>query len=211
MGEHAMAQLDKAYDAATPEAAKAKYNAWADGYETELMSGGYRLPWIMAAAVAAHVPRDAAPLLDAGCGGGMQAEPLHLLGYRGFTGLDLSPGMLEVARAKGLYDNLIEAALGGPLPFADGQFAATMTAGTITPGHAPPDAFDELIRVTRGGGHLIYSMRHDCGQDPAYLDAIARYEADGAWREIYRTPHFHTIPVGAPEVMNAVHICEVLT
>ncbi len=205
-----MTRLGQAYDAATPEAAKEKYNAWADSYETELMAGGYRLPWIMAAAVAAHVPRDAKPLLDAGCGGGLQVEPLHLLGYRGFTGLDLSPGMLDVARGKGLYDELIEAALGGPLPFAEGRFAATMTAGTITPGHAPPEAFDELVRVTRRGGILIYSMRHDAGQEPAYLDAIARYEAEGAWREIYRTPVFHTIPVGAPEVMNAVHVCEVL-
>lgn len=205
-----MAELDKAYDAATPQAAQAKYNAWADTYETELMAGGYRLPWIMAASVARFVPQQATPILDAGCGGGLQMEPLHLLGYRGATGLDLSPGMLEVARAKGIYDTLVEAALGTDLPFETGQFAATMTAGTITPGHAPPEAFDELIRVTRPGGFLIYSMRHDAGQDAAYLDAIARYEAEGAWRELYRTPVFHTIPVGAPEVKNAVHVCEVL-
>jgi predicted TPR repeat methyltransferase len=205
-----MAELDKAYDAASPQAAQAKYNAWADTYETELMAGGYRLPWIMAAAVARFVPCDATPILDAGCGGGLQMEPLHLLGYRGVTGLDLSPGMLDVARAKGIYDSLVEAALGGPLPFETAHFAATITAGTITPGHAPPEAFDELIRVTRPGGWLIFSMRHDPGQEASYLDAIRRYEADGAWREVYRTPVFHTIPVGAPEVRNAVHVCEVL-
>ncbi len=205
-----MTELSRAYDAQTPDATRAKYNAWADTYETELLAGGYRLPWIMATAVAAHLPRDAGPILDAGCGGGLQVEPLHLLGYRGFTGLDLSPGMLDVARGKGLYDHLIEAALGDPLPFETGQFAATMTAGTITPGHAPPEAFDELIRVTRTGGLLVYSMRHDAGQEAAYLDAIAGYAARGAWREIYRTPVFHTIPVGAPDVMNAVHVCEIL-
>jgi predicted TPR repeat methyltransferase len=205
-----MSALDRAYDATTPDAAKTKYDTWADSYETELMSGGYRLPWIMAAVVAAHVPREASPILDAGCGGGLQVEPLHLLGYRGVTGVDLSPRMLDVARAKGIYDDLLEAALGGPLPFETGQFAATLTAGTITPGHAPPEAFDELVRVTRKGGLLCYSMRHDEGQDRAYLDAIARYEAEGAWREIFRTPVFHTIPVGAPEVRNAVHVCEVL-
>ncbi|MEJ6388043.1 class I SAM-dependent DNA methyltransferase [Gymnodinialimonas ulvae] len=205
-----MAELDKAYDATTPEAAQAKYNAWADRYETELMAGGYRLPWIMAAAVARFVPVDAMPILDAGCGGGLQMEPLHALGYRGVTGLDLSPGMLEVARAKGIYDTLVEDALGGDLPFETGQFAATISAGTITPGHAPPEAFDDLIRVTRKGGWLIYSMRHDAGQEAAYLEATRRYEAAGAWREVYRTPVFQTIPVGAPEVRNAVHVCEVL-
>ena len=205
-----MGELDRAYDAMTPDAARAKYDAWADTYEAELMAGGYRLPWHMAAAFAAHVPRDCGPILDAGCGGGLQMEPLHLLGYRGAVGLDLSPAMLEVAQAKGLYDRLIEGALGDALPFETDQFGACLTSGTITPGHAPPEAFDELIRVVRPGGWLVYSMRHDAGQEPAYLDAIAGYEANGAWREVFRTPVFRTIPVGAPEVQNAVHVCEVL-
>lgn len=205
-----MTDLDRAYDATTPEAARAKYDAWASTYEAELMAGGYRLPWIMAAAFAAHVPRDAGPFLDAGCGGGMQVEPLHLLGYRGFTGLDLSPAMLDVARGKALYDDLQIAALGEALPFTADHFGATLTSGTITPGHAPPHAFDELIRVTKPGGLLIFSMRHDAGQDPVYLHAIASYEANGAWREVFRTPTFLTIPTGAPNVQNAVHICEIL-
>ena len=205
-----MSELEHAYDASTPQAAREKYEAWANSYETELMSGGYRLPWIMAAAVARFVPVENTPILDAGCGGGLQAEPLTALGFSGLVGLDLSPSMLAVARAKGIYDDLVEAALGARLPFVDNTFAATMTSGTITPGHAPPEAFDELLRVTRPGGTLIYSLRHDAGQDPAYLDAIERYEADGAWREIYRTPVFYTIPQGAPDVQNAVHVCEVL-
>jgi len=205
-----MSNLERVYDATTPDAARAKYDAWADTYETEVMAGGYRLPWVVAAAFAAFVPRDIAPILDAGCGSGMQVEPLHLLGYRGFVGLDLSPEMLKIARSKGLYDELKIAALGETLPFDTNHFAATLTSGTITPGHAPPHAFDELVRVTRPGGHLIYSMRHDASQDPAYLDAIAAYEAKGAWREIFRTPTFVGIPNGAPDLNSVVHICEVL-
>ncbi|MBF9044189.1 methyltransferase domain-containing protein [Rhodobacterales bacterium HKCCE4037] len=205
-----MSALDKAYDATSPEAAKAKYNAWADSYEAELMAGGYRLPWIAAAAFAAHVPRGTTPILDAGCGGGLQAEPLHLLGYAGMTGLDLSPGMLEVARAKGIYETLVEGALGDDLPFESNHFAATMSVGVITPGHAPPNSFDELVRVTKPGGWLVFALRHDDGQDLAYLDAIARHEAEGSWREVFRSPLFLTIPVGAPEVKNRVHVCEIL-
>lgn len=205
-----MTSLETAYDADGPEAARAKYEAWAATYEAELLAGGYRLPWIMATAVAAHVAADAGPILDAGCGSGLQAEPLAHLGYNQITGIDLSPAMLALARSKGIYADLRTATLGNPLGLPSNHFAATMTSGTITPGHAPPHSFDELIRVTRPGGKLIFSMRHDPGQDPAYLAAIAEYAAQGAWREVFRTPTFHTIPKGAPDVMNAVHICQVL-
>lgn len=205
-----MSDLSRAYDAKTPEAARAKYDAWANTYEAELMAGGYRLPWVVAAAFAQHVPHDAGPFLDAGCGGGLQVEPLHLLGYRGFTGLDLSPAMLEVARGKGLYDDLQTAALGDPLPFEDNHFGAALTSGVITPGHAPPHAFDELLRVVRPGGWMVFSMRVDAGGDPAYADAVARHTDSGAWREVFRTPPFITIPTGAPELRSAVHICEIL-
>ena len=62
----------------------------------------------------------------------------------------------------------------------------------------------------RCAGPLIFSTRHDVGQEAAYLDAFSRYEVETAWRGIFRAPVCQTIPVGAPEVKNAEHSCEVL-
>jgi hypothetical protein len=57
--------------------------------------------------------------------------------------------MLEVARQKGIYSDLRQMALGGFLDFPDDSFSVVFSTGTITPKHAPPESFDDLIRVTK--------------------------------------------------------------
>lgn len=204
------ARLDAVYAADTPEKAEATYDAWASRYDADLMAMGYRLPWHFAAAVLRHVPFGTGPILDAGCGTGLQAEPLHLLGWRGFTGVDLSTEMLAVARSKGLYDDLRQARLGTALPFATDSFAASFCVGTMTPGHAPIETLDELIRVTRPGGFIAFSLRHDAGQDPHYLQYPQALIGAGDMRPVFESAEFVTMPLGEPSVRNRVHICEVL-
>jgi predicted TPR repeat methyltransferase len=202
-------KLDAVYSARSADEAERAYDAWASDYDADLMKMGYRLPWHFAATVIAHVPR-VAPILDAGCGTGLQIEPLHLLGWRGVIGIDLSAGMLDVASAKGIYDDLMQAKLGERLPFETDQFAASFSVGTITPGHAPIETLDEMIRVTRPGGHLVFTLRHDAGQDPHYLRYPAMLEERGLIRTRLLTPEFVTMPLGEPSVRNAIHVCEVL-
>lgn len=52
---------------------------------------------------------------DLGCGSGAAGPALRLLG-RHLTGIDLSPAMLEKARATGAYDEVLEADLSGWAP-----------------------------------------------------------------------------------------------
>lgn len=201
-------QLDAVYAARTVGEAETAYDAWASDYDADLMRMGYRLPWHFAATVLAHVPRGG-PILDAGCGTGLQMEPLHLMGWRRVTGVDLSDGMLAVARAKGLYDDLRKLDLSLPLPFDTDHFAACFCVGTLTPGHAPIEALDEMIRVTRPGGHLVFSLRHDAGQLPHYPGYVDELQAAGRMTETFRTATFATMPLGEPGVRNAVHVMEV--
>ena len=203
-------QLEAVYHADTPEMAEAAYDGWASDYDADLMAMGYRLPWHSAACVLKHVPFGSGPVLDAGCGTGLQVEPLHLLGWRGFTGIDLSTEMMEVARSKGLYDELRQVRLGEELPFDTDQFALSLSIGTITPGHAPIETLDELIRVTRTGGFIAYSLRHDEGQDPHYLSYPETLIAAGKMRSLFVSNDFATMPLGEPSIRNRVHICEVL-
>jgi predicted TPR repeat methyltransferase len=202
-------QLDAVYAADTPDTSRAAYDGWASRYDADLFAMGYRLPWHFAACVLHHLPFGAGPILDAGCGTGLQVEPLHLLGWRGFTGLDLSSGMLEAARAKGIYDDLRQVELGTELPFETDSFAACFCVGTMTPGHAPIETLDELIRVTRPGGHLAWSLRHDPGQEPHYLAYPQKLAAEGRLVPVFDSPAFVTMPLGEPEVQNRVHIARV--
>ncbi len=200
------------YHAATPEAQQAAYDNWAQSYERDLCAMGYRIPAMAAAVFTRHVASDAAtansPILDAGCGGGIQAEPLAALGYGPFTGIDLSEGMLAVARSKGIYADLRQMALGGRLDFPDSTFAAVLSCGTITPGHAPPESFDDLIRVTRPSGRLVFSLRDDATQDPAYPAALERLTQSGAWRPVFATAPFQSMPYGEPDVFHCIHVYE---
>lgn len=203
-------QLEAVYGADTPEKNQAAYDGWASRYDADLMSMGYRLPWHFAAAVLRHIPFATTPVLDAGCGTGLQVESLYLLGWRGFTGIDLSPEMMQVAREKGLYDSLQQVRLGDDLPFGTDHFAASFCVGTMTPGHAPIETLDELIRVTRPGGFIAYSLRHDDGQLPEYLAYPRTLVELGRMREVFTSDAFATMPLGEPSVFNRVHICEVL-
>jgi SAM-dependent methyltransferase len=186
------------------------YDAWAARYEPDLFGMGYRIPAVLAGVFARFVPADAAPILDAGCGGGVQAEALALLGYGPITGIDLSEGMLGVARAKGVYANLRRMMLGEPLDFPDDNFAAVLSTGTITPRHAPPHSLDELIRVARPGAPIVFSLRDDPAQEPDYPAAVARLEAEGRWRPLFSTPSFRSMPYGEPEITHRIHVFEVL-
>ena len=202
-------ELLDVYNASTVDEQEQAYDNWAQNYERDLFAMGYRLPGIIGSVFARFVSPNTAPILDAGCGGGVQTEPLALLGYNNITGIDLSEGMLAIAKQKNLYKELRQMTLGEHLDFADSTFSAVISAGTITPGHAPPETFDELIRVTKKEALIIFSLRVDDGQDPSYPEHIKKLETSGQWRNIFTTPDFHTMPYGEPNVRNCVHVFQV--
>ena len=202
--------VDRVYSAKTQDEQEAAYDEWSAQYERDLCAMGYRLPAVAAAVFARYVPTNAAPILDAGCGGGLQIEPLTTLGYRSITGIDLSEGMLSVARGKGIYAELHRMALGGRLDFPDDCFAAVLSTGTITPGHAPAESFEDLIRVTRPEAPVIFSLRSDAGQDPKYAETCDRLEAAGRWRHIFSTAEFVPMPYSEPDIKARVHVYEVV-
>ena len=186
------------------------YDQWASQYEIDLCAMGYRIPAMIAATFVRHVPAGTAPILDAGCGGGIQAEALAMLGYGPITGIDLSEGMLEVARSKNIYADLQQATLGEELNFPDDHFGAVISSGTITPKHAPPHTFKEIIRVAKPGAPVVFSMRNDPMQEPEYPAMLEKLEMDGKWRAIFSSEGFYSMPYGEPEISNRIHVYEVL-
>jgi predicted TPR repeat methyltransferase len=89
------------------------FDGYADRFETHLISLGYRIPGAIRSMLQAH-PKIAAglavgPVLDLGCGTGLVALAIGDLPLGPFTGVDLSPRMLDHARVKRLYAELREA------------------------------------------------------------------------------------------------------
>lgn len=90
-------------------------------------------------------------VLECGCGTGLILE--RLAGHaRRAVGIDLSPGMLELARARGLdvHEGSVTA-----LPFDDASFDVTCSFKVLA--HVPDigRALAEMARVTRPGGVIL--------------------------------------------------------
>lgn len=203
-------RIQRLYRAKTSAEVEASYDEWAGDYESDLESFGYRIPAVAAGLFGRFVAPDDAVVLDAGCGSGLMGQLLQVLGYANITGIDLSDGMLRVAERTGAYASLRKMRLGERLDFDDDAFDATTAIGVLTPGHAGPEALEELIRVTKPGGHLIISMRADGDAGRPYVDAADALESDGRWRRLHGTPAFFSMPKGEPDVQHFVSVYQTL-
>jgi SAM-dependent methyltransferase len=151
--------LGAVYDANGADDVAALYDKWAATYDSEMGEAGYRHPQACVALFARHVMRGSAPVLDAGAGTGLIGQWLQTLGYPQVEALDISAGMLEIARKKNLYSAYHQLALGGPLPFADGAYAGVISAGVFTSGHVGVEGLDELVRICARGGAVVLTVK----------------------------------------------------
>lgn len=180
--------LDNAYDINGPDEARTLYGKWAATYDDSFGAGwGYIAPREIAG-IFRQLNDGNTPVLDIGAGTGLVAE--HLDGLE-TDALDITPEMLEVARGKGLYRDLITADLTQPLDLPDTTYGGVISCGTFTHGHVGPECLPELLRVTRPGALFV------CGTIAPVLDglgfgsALARLVAAGRIEPV----RFREIPI----------------
>ena len=164
-----------------PEECRNAYKDWAKTYDKDTVEGmGYVAPAVTADKVEALVARDAV-ILDAGCGTGLAGEALAERGFKSIDGMDISPDMLDVARAKGAYRTLQTEDMTQPLSYNSNSYDAVVCVGTFTHAHVGPKGFDELVRITRPGGPIVATIHEDVWGD-AYEAHFAKLEAAGTAR-----------------------------
>ena len=167
--------LERAYALSGPDEARALYDEWAQRYDADLTgeAQGYVGPARAAAAVARVAGVDGA-ILDAGCGTGLVGVELAALGAHTIDGVDLSPGMLEQARATGVYRTLTAADLTHPLPLAADAYDALVCVGTLTHGHVGPGVLGEFARLVRPGGSVVATVLDDLWESGGYAAQARR-------------------------------------
>lgn len=156
--------LSRAYALQNPGQARDLYNEWAASYDKDLTGVDYAFPSHAATAlVTALEGRDISDLkiLDAGCGTGLVGLLLAKDGAKHIDGVDISPGMLELARKTGAYESLDEADLTKAIKRNDGEYDAVTCVGTLTKGHVGPDAIGELVRVVKKDGVISATVKDD--------------------------------------------------
>ena len=131
----------------------------ADRFEAHLIELGYRIPGL----IRRHVIDFAAvanigPVLDLGCGTGMVALALSDLALGPFVGIDLSPRMLEQARAKALYATLREARLPAALRDDPAKWRLILAADLLCYFGALDEMLGAVRERLRPGGRFIFSV-----------------------------------------------------
>lgn len=123
------------------------------------------------AAFAEHVRAgDGGLVADVGCGEGRVGGYLAALGLE-VTGIDLSPAMIGIARAR--YPGIrFETASMHALPLADGALAGIVSWYSVI--HAVPGdlraCFAEFARVLKPGGHLLAAFYEAVGEPVTVFD-----------------------------------------
>lgn len=90
-------------------------------------------------------------VLEVGCGTGLLLERMEAFASRA-VGVDLSPGMLEHARTRGLE---VHEASATSLPFDDASFDVVCSFKVLAHVRDIYAAMEEMVRVTRPGGTLV--------------------------------------------------------
>ena len=186
-----------------------RYDEWAKEYDDDLEDDfGYVMPRMAAETFARFVPRDAR-ILDAGAGTGLVGVELSRLGYSDIEAMDMSNGMLQVAGAKGVYGALHQMIMGEPLGFENDRYDAIIGVGVLTLGHAPANSLDELVRVTKQGGHVAFTLRPDVYEKNGFRERQEQLVAEGKWELAEVTDEFHGMPKGEPDVLFQVWVYKV--
>ncbi len=160
---------------------EARYARWARDYDAELENDyGWRGPQRTGELLERYVPRTAR-ILDAGAGTGLMGMVLRGRGYEDLVAMDLSEEMLAEARKKEIYREYHRMVMGEPLAFAGDSFDAVVSTGVLTTGHAPPGSLDELVRITRPGGHILFTLRMDVYEEQGFKARQQSLESDGRW------------------------------
>lgn len=152
------------------------FDGFAASFDDQLLHRlDYHAPQTIVAALLERVPAGARNLdvLDAGCGTGL-CGPLLRESARRLVGVDLSEGMLEMARRRCVYDELVAAELTGYVATAASVWDVIVSADTLV-------YFGELDAVAtaahaalRGGGWFGFSLEAIEG-DAFELSPSGRY------------------------------------
>jgi predicted TPR repeat methyltransferase len=156
------------------------FDDFAASFDENLASLQYRAPQLIAERLGREMGGNAArDMLDAGCGTGLCAPLVRSLAHT-LVGVDLSTAMIEKARARGGYDELVIAELCAFMSCRPEAFDVVISADTLVYFGALEDPLRAARSCLRNGGLLIFSVEHGDPQEgssmPSYrLETHGRY------------------------------------
>ena len=101
--------------------------------------------------------------------------------------------------------------MGEPLTLPTDVFDAVISVGVLTVGHAPAGSLDELVRITRPGVHIVFTLRPDVYQNNGFKEKQLSLESARKWRLVEVSQELQTMPNGEPDVYSQIWVYQVTT
>jgi predicted TPR repeat methyltransferase len=177
----------------------ALFDQYADGFDQHLQQVlHYRVPGLLMAALAGRLHPGLADVIDLGCGTGL-CGPLLRPYARALAGVDLSPQMLEQARRRGVYDELVCADMAAALR---GRSADLLVAADVLVylGDLQP-LFSAAGDALRAGAVFAFSVEALQGDGEYALRRSGRYAHTAAYLHTLAQAHCFTVDSLAPHTL----------
>lgn len=157
------------------------FDRFAMDFDGVLQALDYRVPELLEARLCAihDTPTQTLRILDAGCGTGLCGERLRPWA-RHLTGVDISSGMLEKARQRDIYNDLLESELTAFLASTDQRYDCIVAGDVLCYFGSLKDIITAATRCLLCGGRLFLTVEKDQSQEgtsgPGYrLQIHGRY------------------------------------
>jgi predicted TPR repeat methyltransferase len=155
------------------------FDNFAESFESKLSHLHYRAPALvhMMLEGSGRPPAKDLDVLDAGCGTGL-CGPLVAPYARHLTGVDLSAGMLEQAKSKGIYEDLVQGELSQFLQEHPRAFDLILSADTLVYFGVLEEVVAAARSALRPGGLFVFTLEElvvDDGGVEVRLEPHGRY------------------------------------
>lgn len=174
------------------------YDDWAKNYNEDLIAisgGGENTSALTACRVLikhVDVKNKDMQMLDFGCGTGPAAVFLNDHGMNTreqLDGCDLSAGMLEEAKKRGLYRQLIKADFEKSNCTAN-SYDIIHASAVFAPSQAPPSTFDEFWTLLKPDGYAVFTVRceyHDSEEGASHGQKMESMILEQKWELMAKT------------------------
>ncbi|KAF2821275.1 S-adenosyl-L-methionine-dependent methyltransferase [Ophiobolus disseminans] len=203
--------LERVFAATSTEESRNLYDEWAKTYDSDMAEHDFTAPRLVAEAASRglklnHLPDQKIALskisiADAGCGTGLVGIELAKLGAKEIDGLDISEGMLDVARKTGAYRDLKIADLMARLPIVDGTYDALTCCGTFTHGHLGPEPLAEFVRVVKTSGIVVATILDSHWTEKGFEAEVERLEKEEKVKVVEKHSHAYRKDAGGGRVL----------
>ena len=159
------------------EYVKELFDGYAENFDVHLTKGlSYRTPEILFEALSPVLDKEVKGLdvLDLGCGTGLCGPLFHNLARR-LVGVDLSPRMLEMARKRNVYDDLLLSDITIPLAASPAAYDLILSADVFVYIGDLQRVFELAQAALRGGGMFAFSTETAEDGDGYKLRESGRY------------------------------------